>query len=230
MDVITHLSQLDMLSYINIIQPLKEGVAQVLIADEDGVLIEVEHSTYAVVLFNPNQVEKFAKVLLPITMPIAVYDEALVSYLQARGIEPSISCVQAVYTSKEMQSVDQNLTIRPLAEADIELITAHYSRGDEAYITERVRSQTMIGIEVAGSLAAFMGRHSEGAMGLLEVLPQYRRRHFGQELEKAYINRMLASNLVPYCNVETTNTASLALQKKLGLVIAEKQIHWYIPV
>ena len=85
----------------------------------------------------------------------------------------------------------------------------------------------MIGAEVDGQLAGFMGRHSEGAMGMLEILPAFRRRSLGSELEKAYINRLLDASLTPYCHVVHTNEASLQLQKKLGLVFSEEMVHWF---
>ncbi|NCC64096.1 MAG: GNAT family N-acetyltransferase, partial [Spirochaetia bacterium] len=141
--------------------------------------------------------------------------------------KPTLSCIQAVYTSKEPLGVDPSLKIRPIVAADLELIVRHYTHTEPSYVRDRVCSRTMLGVEIDGELAAFMGRHSEGAMGLLEVLPQYRRRHLGQELESAYINLMLKQGLVPYCNVETNNTASLALQKKLGLVFAKQHIYWF---
>lgn len=75
----------------------------------------------------------------------------------------------------------------------------------------------MIAAEIDGNLAGFMGRHIECAMGILEVLPpQYRRRHVGEALERAYINRLLAQGgtTPPYCHVEVANKASLSLQKK----------------
>ena len=227
MNLPTYLAKLDRLSYIDIIQPIEEGTARILIADESGILIKINDATFAVAVFDEHQVERFAQALLPFTSHVAVHEGPLLEYFLSEGLQPSLRCIQAVYTSNEFLPVDSHLTIRPIEEADIELVLTYYKHADEAYIRERVHSQTMIGIEIDGSLAAFMGRHSEGTMGLLEVLPQYRRRHLGQELEKAYINRLLAQNLVPFCHVESENTASLALQRKLGLVFADQRIYWF---
>jgi ribosomal protein S18 acetylase RimI-like enzyme len=227
MDLTAKLAQMDYLSYIDIIQPLKEGVAEVLIDDEAGVLVRIQDATYAVSVFDANQSERFAKALHSAKLPKAVHEGPLLQYLLDQGDEPTLSCVQAVYTAKEPLVVDSSLTFRPIVASDLELIVRHYTHAEPSYVLDRVRSRTMLGLEIDGELAAFMGRHSEGAMGLLEVLPQYRRRHLGQQLESAYINLMLKQGLVPYCNVEITNTASLALQRKLGLVFAKQHIYWF---
>lgn len=55
-------------------------------------------------------------------------------------------------------------------------------------------------------------------MGLLEVLPQFRRRGLAEVLEVGLIAQQLHRGLLPYCHVRLGNTASEALQTKLGLV------------
>ena len=63
-------------------------------------------------------------------------------------------------------------------------------------------------------------------MGLLEILPEYRRKGYGAELECLMINRMLENGLIPYCQFQTDNIASRALQEKLGLRILPEKITW----
>ena len=54
-------------------------------------------------------------------------------------------------------------------------------------------------------------------MGMLTVFPDYRRKGLGFELEKHLINTALEEGRRAYCNVFFSNTASIALQEKLGL-------------
>ena len=63
-------------------------------------------------------------------------------------------------------------------------------------------------------------------MGLLEILPPFRRQGFGAELERFLIGRMLDQGLIPYCQFETDNLPSSLLQEKLGLSVAEEKIVW----
>ena len=74
-----------------------------------------------------------------------------------------------------------------------------------------------------------MGRHREGSVGLLNVFPQYRRRGYGQRLETFILNRVVAAGERPYCQIFEGNEASLALQAKLGWLLAEKPICWLFP-
>jgi tRNA (guanine37-N1)-methyltransferase len=72
----------------------------------------------------------------------------------------------------------------------------------------------------------FIGKHAEGSMGLLEVLPENRRQGLARTLESFLIDRELREGNLPYCQVFRDNAASLALQKKLGLQLAEGLVIW----
>ena len=63
-------------------------------------------------------------------------------------------------------------------------------------------------------------------MGLLEVLPSFRRQGVGERLERFLIARELEQGNLPYCHVFTDNHVSLALQRKLGLTLAEGSVIW----
>ena len=84
----------------------------------------------------------------------------------------------------------------------------------------------MFGIDENGRLAAFAGTHAEGSMGMLEVLPDYRRRGMGEALEACLIARQLEKGWVPFCQIFDGNEPSLRLQKKLGLKLASGRLYW----
>lgn len=67
-----------------------------------------------------------------------------------------------------------------------------------------------------GCMAGFIGFHSEGSMGMLEIFPEYRRKGYGEMAEKFIINEALKRGRA-FCNVFFSNTASICLQEKLGL-------------
>ena len=118
--------------------------------------------------------------------------------------------------------VPEGAYIRPLTMHDLPFLVEHYAGfgTDEAYLI-RCIERGMLGIGENGSLAGFIGTHPEGAMGLLHILPQYRRKHYAQALESALIRRLQAQERFIWCQVEEDNTASWSLQKRLGLVPAE---------
>ena len=75
-------------------------------------------------------------------------------------------------------------------------------------------------------LAGFIGAHPEGSMGMLHIFPEYRRHHLGYALEAEQIRRFLEQGIIPFCHIVTSNTASLALQKKLGLTFSDEPVYW----
>ncbi|MBG0767774.1 MAG: GNAT family N-acetyltransferase [Spirochaetaceae bacterium] len=227
MDVIETLSLRGRTAYIDLIEPLEEGVAEVLIADEDGVLLHVQDTAYVATLFNPEAADTFAEAVPTSKGPISVHAGPLVSAFKERGLTDPLECMQAVYPSTQLLVEDESIIIRPLMDRDLPVVLQHYKLVDEAYILERFQAGVMIAAEIDGNLAGFMGRHIECSMGMLEVLPQYRRRHVGEALERTYINHLLSQDITPYCHVVAGNTASLSLQRKLGLEVSAELVYWF---
>ena len=97
---------------------------------------------------------------------------------------------------------------------------------DEDYIKGRLRSGTMYGMFIDGKPAGFIGMHAEGSLGLLEILPEYRRCGLAFALESYAINRMLEKGWTPYGQILLGNAASTSLQQKLGLSISKQTCYW----
>ena len=75
----------------------------------------------------------------------------------------------------------------------------------------------MYGAYVEGKLAGFMSRHIEGSMGLLEVLPEYRRLGIGSSLEAYMTNLILDRGEMPFCQLITDNGKSLPCRRSWAL-------------
>ncbi len=101
-------------TYIDLIEPLEEGIAEVLIADEDGILLHVQEATYAVALFNPAAAVTFADALSQSKDPISVHTGPLVPMLNGKGLTVSLECIQAVYPSTQPLTEDESILIRLL--------------------------------------------------------------------------------------------------------------------
>jgi tRNA (guanine37-N1)-methyltransferase len=84
----------------------------------------------------------------------------------------------------------------------------------------------MFGIYDNNQLAGFIGVHSEGSIGMLEIFPEYRRRGFGYILEAFVIEKLLDLGYTPYCHVVEGNAPSYKLQEKLGYKKADKLSIW----
>ncbi|MGE4584318.1 MAG: GNAT family N-acetyltransferase [Sphaerochaeta sp.] len=215
------------LAYLDMLESLREGTAQQVQADAGGILLCVGGTTYDVAVFDEEAVVRFAQPLLGKDDPIAVHEGPMVHYLSEQGLSHTFSCIQAAYLGATPVDVDPSADIRILGEQDLKVVVSHYHMADVTYIKDRIAHQAMIGLFVQDRLAGFIGRHQEGAMGMLEVLPSYRRQGFGRILEGAYINLLLKQGRIPYCHVVETNHASLRLQQSLGLVFSDQKIHWF---
>ena len=99
--------------------------------------------------------------------------------------------------------------------------------GDVDYIRGAI-GRGMLGIFDGGALAGFIGVHDEGSLGMLEVLPPYRRRGYGLVLQLAAIRSALAEGRYAYGQVAEHNAASLALQQKAGMTVCPEKIYWFM--
>lgn len=145
----------------------------------------------------------------------------------ALGLETETPCVQWVYTLDTPPQIPE-VDVRPLTEDYAALCAAHYHPGDDdpTYILSRIRAGQLWGLFVEGELAAFIGTHHDGSMGVLVVLPAYRRRGLGATLEGWLIAKQLRQGWRPYCHVYLDNEASHALQARLGLTPAPDHVMW----
>lgn len=117
--------------------------------------------------------------------------------------------------------------LRILDESHTDLVFEHYHMAPgRDYVAERLAAGAMTGAFLDGVLAGFIGIHEEGSIGMLEVLPAYRRRSLGYALEAGAIRRALKEGAIPYCQVIEGNTASMELQKKLGLEFSAGFVYW----
>ena len=74
-----------------------------------------------------------------------------------------------------------------------------------------------------------MGFHEEGSIGLLEVLPHRRRLGLGEILQRSAVNLALERGQLAFGQVFYTNTASLTLQRRVGMELSEGRMFWAFP-
>ena len=146
------------------------------------------------------------------------------------GLTPANRCSQWVYAGDAPPDCAPR-DIRLLQPEHAEFAAKHYHLyGDDPETVEIMR-QTIAagqlwGIFDAGRLAGFAGLHSEGSMGMLEILPDYRRRRLGFALEAYLIGWHLRQGWTPYGHVMDGNGASCCLQEMLGMRRAALPAIW----
>lgn len=220
----------DRACYEEMAQTILRGMADGINAQEDGVLL---HSRRADLYMIAARTQERLDELLD-SVPMGATDVLLhgdVTAQQAARVRArfrlkhAIPFIQHAYYG-EIPAQDEGFDIRPIGPAELDFVYANYGHASREYLEVRLREGVMLGAYVDGALAAFIGEHVEGSMGLLHVMPDYRRMHLGYGLERAAIRRTLLAGHIPFDQVAMENAASLALQARLGMTRAEGMLYW----
>ncbi len=217
---------------IDMLEVLQLPEASVLCADARGVLLR--HGDLFLLSCEPGQAAAF----LPLMTQqlegakerlIVLHSAELIRELERdHAFQTVMECRHAVYLSTEPipYSLPAGAEIRKLDARYVDFVHAHYHMVDDIdYIRERIEAD-MFGVFVEGQIVGFAGTHDERPMGMLEILPEYRRLGLAYSLEAHLINHLLSQGRVPFCQVAVYNEASERLQRKLGLAISERIIYW----
>lgn len=136
-------------------------------------------------------------------------------------------CSQWSYWRDELPEMPA-CDIRPLELCHSKLAAQHYKLFSHAepYLIERIQAGRMWGLFEDGKLAGFIGTHSEGSMGMLEVFPEHRRKGYGMMLESYLIRWHLERGWTPFGHVIDGNEASIRLQQKAGMEKGDLPAIW----
>ena len=220
----------DRLSHMDMLEVIRLGQAEVIRAEENGVLLYDRPS--GAWMLSASDADMGERLLSEIPreeeeLLFAVHQDFLVESIGRRFHRNRVNeCRQAVYTRKTPPA-QGGFAVRPLTAQDADIVYENYHAvHSREYLLGRIRAGEMFGIDAEGGLAAFAGLHAEGSMGMLEVLPPFRRRGMGEALEAWLIAWLLERGRVPFCQIFDGNEASLRLQKKLGLKLASGKLYW----
>ncbi len=216
------------LLHMGMLEPIRRKHADILYASANGVFL-FEHKSGAYMLSTED--EDIAKHLIQTIEKaelFSVHQSFCVDFVKERfGFHEVLDCVQAVYPKKEQFLVNGELIIRPLEKKDALFVKKHYHTLDDiSYFETLIAQGDMYGAYIGEELAGFIGQHLEGSMGLLEVLPEYKRRGIGKALESFLINDTLKKGNVPFCQVVEGNVVSMHLQNSLGMEITKEHLYW----
>lgn len=211
-------------------EALRLGRANCLRVEADGVLVRVEASgDYLVGAQDGAAAARIVGSLDPEELRSSVIALQDGAWADAVGFEPGspLPYQLCVYEGTERIPVAGTLSIEPLGIADLATVCAHYKNLPEDFIARHLSDGWVYGgHSEAGELVGFVGEHDEGAIGMLEVFPEHRRRGYAWELEGFLVNRMLEAGRRPFTQVVVGNEASFALQRKLGFSVLPRVQCW----
>lgn len=219
----------DPLLHMDMLECIRSGCAQLLFAGESGVLLRNTACNALMMSTEDDQIAQQMLAMIPET-PMFVAHQAFYTSdaMQKFSFTQQMACRQAAYLSPEpLPMADSPVKIEQLDERHLPFIMEHYSHADDtAYHRERLNAGVMYGAFLDRRLAGFIGLHAEGSIGMLEVLPEYRRQGIAYALEAFIVNRQLANGNVPFSQIIDGNAASLSLHRKLHFSISENQVCW----
>ncbi len=157
---------------------------------------------------------------------LVVRGEELAEYCKEKGLFVSEPCTQVVYEKKQLLDESGELEIRHPDKEDFPAVSATYTLIGEEGLRETFEGEDFFGGYIDGKLVCYGGLHEEGALGLLHVFEEYRGKGYAKQLAAFLINRQVKLGRIPYGQVFVSNTASLRLQRKLGMTFSEGTICW----
>jgi tRNA (guanine37-N1)-methyltransferase len=212
---------------IDMIDSLESGESAVIYAADNGALL-YNYTGDSYLISADYDAEKILVCAKPDSDVFLAHQDFYLPLLKFQfGLSQEMRCFTAVYTRPVPPEYKIDYEIRQLTLDYLEKVLATYSHiNNREYLERRIRDNYMYGAFSGGELMGYIGVHDEGAMGMLEVLPQYRRKGIGYALEACLIEVLLKKGRVPYAHILEDNIASLSLQKKLGMDIIEDKVTW----
>ena len=223
-EIIRKIESLDTLSHVDVVYMLENSIGNVLYYDETVGLairhpvgtvfaIPFSHSSSLAPLYDAMGKERL----------YCLHSEEMCRHYIDLGYDFKEPCYTYSYHGASLDEGPYKFRLMRLDEMD--LILSHYDSTEKS-IKYDIEHNNLFCIEDDGAVMGFCGFHSEGAMGLLVVFPEYRKKGIGTYMESFVINEALRRGVVPFCNVYISNKASIKLQSKLGLIAGKVLSYW----
>lgn len=200
--------------YLNypLIKAIEHGF-EVIHANDRGVLVTDSGHVFAL-LSAANPLDFLPRIPKPEFKEVIGQESGIMAQSHF-GFENALHCHQYYYP---FQSIESDLELETAKLDDLDFITQHYALADEEELRDTIEKGYLWAVRDLDQIFAFIGRQEDGSMGMMEVLPEYRRKGWGERLGRALIKIVLSQGELPYGHVLLGNEASARLQEKLGLV------------
>ena len=209
---------------------LRRGTAEILERDDDGIfLFDTVSEAYMISSTDSGSAAQWIlrhsdrnyKLLVASGDSIADFIKENLSFQNV------LKCYQLIFSGEKPKLPKTSLETRHAAEEDLDFILAHYDILSREELTKIIMRRKLIMGLLNGKPVGFVGEHLEGSLGILYILPEYRKQGFAAYLEKYQMNEMLRDGYIPFGQVEVGNEKSLNLQKKLGFKECSGFVYWF---
>ena len=227
-EIIAYLEQ-DKARRIDMIEAIRRGKATLLYAEPDAVLLTIA-DRFCLLVSDTVEAGKRALKTVPKHFHLFVaHNEASrdAVFETFAFINHASACRQAYWPKTDPIPVPDVCEIKPFPKEELPFLLSVYDPdGDPKRYLDRIEAGDVLAAYRDGEIAGFIGFHSEGSGGMLEVLPKFRRLGIGSALEIALHNLALSRGWTPYGQIYVTNEPSRKLQERLGMVISDDAIYW----
>ena len=217
------------LLYLDMLEPIRRGTAELLYAAGDGVLL---YDRLAEVYMLGADTRPALDAMLPLMTDCTILTGHQLWYkeeLAARfGFQTEQICYQSAWMEAQPPApLPFGGELKLLDRSWAQWVYDHYSHafGGVEYM-EGAMDRGMLGAFLDGQPTGFAGFHIEGAIGMLEVLPAYRRQGIGEALLRGVVSLALSRGQYAYGQVFIDNLPSLALQRRAGMTVSEDILFW----
>lgn len=138
--------------------------------------------------------------------------------IREKEIRQFSDCVQLFLPEDAVVEADMSGVV-PLEPEMASFIHDHYEYShiiSKKYIKDRIKAGPAFGIMENGKPVGWVMTHEEGTMGILQVLPEYRRRGLAFKLDCALVNSLRKMGKPCISHIVKGNTASLSVSEKMG--------------
>jgi len=159
---------------------------------------------------------------------IATIDDQLLERVHERfTCRWTLSC-QRFYLPNNIEVPAPALEVSSISPADAEHIytnSNYQTYISVPYIKEQIEQGPGIAYHYNDKLVGWVLTHDDGAMGMLHVLDDFRRKGIAKALVVDLIRKIREAGRLPFTYVEPSNCASFELINGLGFV-PDRAIHW----
>lgn len=220
----------DPVHFANVEYALREG-GEIVYAEEDGIALRVKK--YGIPTVYGLREESAEKILRLFGKPEILVCSSEKEAETALKIFPYMTvakpCLQVRYDGLGECAPPEGFSVGKLADdpGTVSFVTRTYSlHYGEEEIRTILRELGMYGAFYEGRIAAYIGRHEEGSVGLLEVMPEFRRRGLGNFLVRYAAARVADEGKIAYAQIVEGNAGSLSLHEKMGIYPSQKKVFW----
>lgn len=217
------------LHHIDMLVPIRRGSAELIAANPRGVLLfERQSGAYMLTVSASRHAAEFLDQIKNPSL-MTVHQDFLAEEAARRfGLCEFLRCNQAVWLNPAPPAIPETeCHIEALPPEMAETVCGLYSHNiGLEYIRGRILAGELFGAFRDGVLMGFAGLHEEGSMGMLEVLPAFRRKGLATALGAYLCGWLLERGLTPYSQFTLENAASRRLHEKAGFSLSSELVCW----